>query len=167
MVQNLKELLGMLSDRNSETAACNEGNALVILCKDCEYTPEPASRECLRCMVERMSELGGSDRIILRTGKDVEISGRSGNLIRNLSSLRRWSMPAESTGYRCRRCNCSRSSVMRDLWDEFPEMGFPDMKYRLNQEGLDGDCRECIRSSIIAVEQLQSDIDRIVSGMSG
>ncbi len=167
MVQNLKDLLERALGRKSTAVARMDGNAMVIDCLGCGFTPEPASKECLRCMVNNMSELGGAERIILRTGKDIEISGKTTNVIRNISSLRRWSLPPENDAFRCKRCNVSRAVVMNDLWDEFPELPFADMMSRLDQEGQNEECSDCIRSSIIALEQLQSDIDRIVGNMSG
>jgi hypothetical protein len=114
-----------------------------------------------------MSELGGADKIILRTGRDLEISGRTAMALRNLASLRRWSIPSEKDPRQCRRCNCSRSVVMVDLWDTFPEMQFSDTYTRLDQDGRNDECHNCLRSSINAVEQLESDIDRIARNLSG
>ena len=55
---------------------------LTIDCRGCGYAPVPGSKECLGCMVERMSAVGGADRLILRTGRDTEISGRAGRAVR-------------------------------------------------------------------------------------
>jgi len=83
---SMDERIGRLMSglrKDKETVQCSvEGNAMIIDCSGCELMPEPGTPECMRCMVDRMSGCGGTERIILRTGKDLEISGNSARAIR-------------------------------------------------------------------------------------
>ena len=167
MVQNFKELLQRALRKKDTAMAHIEDEIMVINCLECGFTPEPGTRECMRCMVNNMSELGGTDRIILRTGRDLEISGNSGRIIRDISSLRRWSIPFNEEERQCRRCNCSRKEVMTDLWDGFPEMNFVEAYNRLDQDGRNQECSDCIRGSIRALEQLESDLESIRKSLIG
>jgi len=144
-----------------------EDDALVINCLDCGLMPVPGSKECLRCMVDRMSVSGGAVRIILRAGKDLEISGRSGQVIRSISSLKRGSIPVREPERRCRNCNMSKSAVLDRVWESFPDAGFSAARSMIDSEGSDEGCGRCIRSTQRALEQLESDLESIRSGMVG
>ena len=167
MVQNLKELIERAIGKMDNDVAFIEDRTMVVDCIGCGFAPQPTSEECLRCMVMNMSDLGGADKIVLRTGRDLEISGRTAMALRNLASLKKWSIPAQKDPYKCRRCNCSRSVVMTDLWDTFPQMEFSDAYTRLDQDGRTQECCDCMKSSIHALEQLETDIDRVARNLSG
>ena len=161
MVQTFKDLLDRAFRKKNTEIAQMDGDTMIINCLDCGFTPEPGTKECFRCMVNNMSELGGSDRIILRAGKDMEISGRSGYLIRDIASMRRWSIPLDNGKGKCRKCVCSRKEVMLNLWDSFPEMEFTHAYSTLDQDGHSDGCDNCIKASIRAVEQLEEDMERL------
>lgn len=141
---------------------------LTIDCRGCGYAPVPGSRECLGCMVERMSAVGGADRLILRTGRDTEISGRAGMAVREAASLRRWSMPQEPPKGRCRACPVSRHGILSRAWERFPE-GMTDglAEEALSQVPERDGCRECVESTVRALAQLDEGMAEILSKMTG
>ena len=148
--------------KDKETVQCSvEGNAMIIDCSGCELMPEPGTPECMRCMVDRMSGCGGTERIILRTGKDLEISGNSAKAIRGIASLKRWSVPLKERDRRCRRCGTSRTRVMNVVWESFPDPGFHSAKELLGTASKDESCASCLRLTARALEQLESDLERI------
>ncbi len=141
--------------------AAVDGNALIIDCTGCGLMPEPGSTECLRCMVNMMGSEGGAERIILRTGKDLEISGSSAKAVRGIASLKRWSVPLRERERRCVRCESSRTHVMNVVWDSFPESGFDAARDRLSKGPESDSCSLCLRMTGRALDQLESDLDRV------
>ncbi len=141
-----------------------EGNALIIECSGCEYLPEPGSKECMRCMVDRMSESGGADRIILRTGRDLEISGESGQTIRRLASIKRSSCSIVHNKGRCKRCPSQRNKVMETAWKDFPYPNYYGAK-ELLEDSDDEVCSRCIASTERALSQMESDMEDIRKGL--
>ncbi len=167
MVNNLKELLEKVFGKEDEPISHIDGDALIIECDRCEFMPEPGSRECFRCMVEEMSSTGSADRIIMRTGVDVEISGRSGGIVRSIANLHRWSSPLTEPEKKCKRCDKQRDLVMAELWKSFPDMRYDCAYETLNPNGCDVDCSMCIRSTLKVVQQIESDMNAIKARMIG
>ena len=161
MNEKLLKSLKLHPSRGESQKLTEEGDALIIDCRSCTYAPEPGSSECFRCMVDSMSCSGGSSRIILRAGKDIEVSGRSGDTIRKLASLKRWSIPIQECARECRRCDLSRKVIISSLWEEFPNMDFGSAMESLDTTGRNEGCSVCLRSTRRALEQLQSDIDSV------
>ena len=167
MELNLKDLLRIPSDRNGTgVRSYMEGDAIVIDCRGCDVRPMPGSDECMGCIVGRMAETGISDRIILRTGIDTEISDSSGRVLRDVSALRRWSMPREPPKGRCSGCDASRYRVMERAWATFPEDGIPFARGML--EGKDRSLKECGRcreSTGRALDLLEERLEKIIDSM--
>ena len=154
-------------DENEGPEAVLEDGLLVVDCRRCLFRPLPGSKECLGCMVRTMASVGSADRIVLRTGRDTEISGRAGTIIRDLASMMRWSVPDEALKGRCRMCPASRKEVMSAAWRSFPEK---DPAPRLLLDGVDRDrdgCRACIAATARALDQMEDGIGRIRAGMTG
>lgn len=142
-----------------------EGNALIIECRECGFMPEPGSKECMRCMVERMSESGGVDRIILRTGRDLEISGRTGQALKRMASLKRGSCSVVRNTGRCRRCPSQRNRVMETVWNDFPYPNFYGGKALLDDDKGDETCMRCISSTRRAIAQIETDMEDLRKGL--
>ncbi len=162
---DISGLLHRAAPRNGSRECKIERNSLIIDCNGCQFVPQPGSKECLRCMVDCMSSAGSAERVILRTGMDMEVSGRSGEVIRRIASMKRWSTPPSKTARGCSRCETSRSIIIRDLWESFPGMDFSESKSGLTTDGHDDRCSRCVQSSLRAVDQLESDLDAIRRGM--
>jgi len=150
-----------------ETKPFYEGDALVIGCHGCRYSPDPASDECLTCMVDSMSRMSGCERIILRTGKDIEISGKSGNTVRRIASIKRWSVPMTSSSFKCRKCGRSRAAVMDRIWKRFPELDFDNIYTMLDTKPPEPECSKCLKATRKAVEQMESDLESVRKSITG
>ena len=164
----LNRILGLLKKDTEEEPdrTTFEGDSLIINCRGCDYRPEPASRECLICMVDNLCRHGDAKRIVLRTGMDMEISGRSGEALRKIASLKRWSIPEPSKERSCRNCSTSRTIIMTDLWDTFPDLDFDAASSALMAIPQQEECAKCFRSSDRAIIQLKRDIDRVIADLS-
>lgn len=123
------------------------------------------SDECTGCMVREMSILGGHDRIVMRTGRDTEVSGPAGRAVRDAASLRRWSLPQSPPKGRCSRCSVSRSRVMERAWATFPEDGIGFARDMLGDPPTGGGCAECVESTRRALDLLEHRLDQIVDRM--
>ncbi len=167
MSEILNGLEGLLRESPHGPEVEFEGGALVIDCRGCDYTPVPGSDECIRCMVEAMRSEGGCDRIVLRTGKDIEVSGRAGEAIRETASIKRWSYSREKLPIRCRSCHVSRDSVMNAAWSVFPA-GAVSEGHRIlasDPPGKEG-CEECIGRTSAALDQMEIGISKVIGMMS-
>lgn len=159
-------LTGILGERERSVRSYMEGGSFVIDCRGCQLTPLPGSEECIGCIVREMSVNGTSDRIVLRTGRDTEISGRSGRCLRDMAGLMRWSMPRESPKGRCSGCDASRYRVMERAWATFPKDGIGFAREMLGNGGHDTDqCRSCRESTARALDLLEERIGEIIDRM--
>lgn len=147
--------------------AAVEGDSLVIDCRGCPVAPDPGSRECVACMVSSMCRAGGAERVILRTGRDTEVSGHAGAVLKELASLRRWSVPADPTAMRCRGCPASRKEVVELAWGSFPTDGRTGISVPEVPEHPDRDgCAECAVRTARALERLSEGMEDILASMS-
>ena len=144
----------------------SEDGAMVIDCRGCKVSPVPGSSECIGCMVRGMCPLGGHDRVVMRTGRDTELSGPACRAVRDASSLRRWSLPQSPPKGRCSRCGASRYKVMERAWATFPEdgIGFARDMLDAGGEGRE-ECTGCIESTRRALDLLGRRLEQIVQWM--
>ncbi len=139
----------------------------MINCSGCIYAPDPGTAECIRCMVSTMCTTGSSDRIVLRTGKDIEISGNSGKIIKDTASVMRWSFPQEEDKGRCRMCELSRKKVMGEVWKSFPDDAIVSAEASLEGKHPQGkDCDMCILRTRRALEQIDMGLKEISERMT-
>lgn len=144
------------------------GYVLVIDCRRCRLPPVPASKECLSCMVKTMSEVGATDRIILRTGRDTEISGRAGKAIKEAASVRRWSIPSDKVPMRCRSCDLFPEDMIHESWKGFPESFDKAVRSKLLTGRAERDeCRDCINRTLRILDQTEEGIKQICDSMGG
>lgn len=138
------------------------GDLLVIDCRGCAYAPVPGSKECLGCMVRSMCAAGSADRVVLRTGRDIEISGRAGRIVKEAASTMRWSIPVRAPRGRCRMCPSSRDSVVRAAWARFPDGPGADVRAMLDGAPDREGCAECAAGTARVLDR----IDGCISGMT-
>lgn len=162
--------LDLLIRREDEEPPSAEimGDALIIDCRRCRLAPVPGTSECISCMVASMCRAGSADRVVLRTGRDMEISGKAGRILKEAASLRRWSIPAEALPARCRGCAVSRHEVMSRAWDRFPDPVEPSVKASLVRDvpARDG-CAECASGTMKALEQMERGVGSLTASMKG
>lgn len=157
-------LLGSI-DKGNTADHRFEGDALIIECTDCGLMPEPGSKECMKCIVDRISESGGADRVILRTGRDLEISGRSGLAIRKIASLKRSSCSYVRDRGRCKRCPAQRAKVMEMIWEDFLHPNYHGAKELLDDSPDNEECMRCVSSTKRSIVQIEADIEEIRRGL--
>lgn len=156
------------ADREERPDAFVEGDALIIRCRDCELAPVPGSEECIRCMVGLMCDEGGCDRIVLRTGRDIEISGEAGRAVKDAASVKRWSYSREKLPMSCRGCPVSRDEVMDAAWSAFPKGAVSEGRRMLKDGPPEKDgCRECFIRTSAALDQMDEGLRAIVDRMVG
>jgi hypothetical protein len=149
------------------SSATISDDILVINCSRCKFSPDPGTAECIGCMVRTMCAVGGSDRIVLRTGKDVEVSGRSGKAIKDTASIMRWSIPQDETKGRCSMCDLSREKVVKAVWDRFPSDGLGAAHATLQGKRPPGkDCEGCVMRTRRALEQIESGLKEVIGQMA-
>lgn len=159
-----KSILGGLRRHGEEgPEVSREGDALVIDCRGCGFTPVPGSEECVRCMVESMASTGGADRIVLRTGRDMEVSGAAAGAVREIASIRRWSSTTEHLPGRCAVCGVSRRTVMEAAWAGFPRSTVFEGRKLLRDGAPDREsCVDCVMRTSRALDQVESGLAGVV-----
>lgn len=143
------------------TGTMDRSGNLVVNCRGCDQLPDAGSPVCIRCITAAISNVGTSDKIQLRAGKDMEISGRAAEILCDLAQLRRTSPPADGTR-RCGTCMRSPSRVMGDAWADFPEPSFAAACDRLY--GLAGDgpeCASCLQRTHSALRMAEDSMGRV------
>lgn len=159
-------VIGSRKRDNKDTRASSSDGAMVVDCRGCDVSPVPGSDECTGCMVREMCSLGGHDRVIMRTGRDIELSGPACRAVKDASSLRRWSMPPSPPKGRCYKCGTSRYRVMERAWATFPEDGIGFAKAMLDDDGNKNDeCEKCRESTRRALDLLERRLEQIIEWM--
>ena len=164
-MESLNKGLRNLLDREEDEGRQSwiEGDAMVIDCRGCRYVPVPGSDECIGCMVSEMCSLGGVSRIILRTGKDTEVSGESGKAIKEAASLKRWALPSKKNRGKCAKCAVSRESLVELAWKDFPKKNSYEAMTALDSGAANGkDCEECIEKTRKALSQMVRRMDDLL-----
>lgn len=162
------DLTGMLSrGKDDAPKASLSGDSLIIDCRGCEFIPLPGSKECIRCMVFSLCSVGGAGRIVMRTGRDIEVSGTAGRILRDVSSLKRWSVPAEPPKGRCRTCPVSRTAVVEEAWSRFPDpvLGMTAEEIVSSAPDREG-CAECTATTVKTLDQISEGMSAIRRSMT-
>lgn len=161
--EGLRDLLGRGERGPSVT---REGDALVIDCRGCRLTPVVHSEECIRCMVGAMCDHGGADRVVLRTGRDTEVSGSAARALRETASVRRWSVRWDPPGIRCRACPVSRERVMGAVWGAFPRGAVAGGRDVLAAGAPPREeCARCLAGTSAALDRVDEGLRRVMDGM--
>ncbi len=157
--EGIRGLLGDTADKDPPSEL--SGDLLVIDCRGCAYAPVPGSNECLRCMVRCMCDAGSADRVVLRTGRDIEISGKAGRLVKDAASAMRWSIPIAKPKGRCRMCPASRDAVVRAAWERFPDAPDGSVRAMLSDIPDRDGCAECAAGTARILDQIGDGIARM------
>lgn len=159
----IRGLFGGTADKDPPAEL--SGDLLVIDCRGCAYAPVPGSNECLRCMVRSMCGAGSADRVVLRTGRDIEISGRAGRAVKEAASAMRWSIPIAKPKGRCRMCPASRDSVVRAAWDRFPDGPDGTVRAMLTDIPDREGCAECVSGTARVLDQIGDCIEGMTDSL--
>jgi hypothetical protein len=141
-----------------------DNDTLTIDCRKCLHVPEIRSSDCIRCMVGCISSHGNAERIRLRTGKDMEISGQTANILCELALLDRSVKSADVSvrAHSCNVCDYSRVNVINVAWQGFPDPYFEAarellMKFRAE----DRECANCLKKTYRALDQAELGLKNI------
>lgn len=166
-MNNILEKMGASRGGDGGPRWTRDGESVVLDCRSCRLVPVVHSPECIRCMVFALCELGGTERVILRTGRDTEVSGLAARALRDLASVRRWSYPQEGTRRACGRCAVSRRAVMDAVWEAFPLDPVAAGRGLLSEGGPDrSGCPECMARTSAALDQVEAGLNRVVTEVS-
>lgn len=119
-------------DKKSEDRSAMDCDVLSINCRSCGNIPDPATPECMKCIVTEIKSKGCSSRIRLRTGNDIEISGPAAEMLCELSFADNLSSPVKNVGGRkCRSCNYAPEKILNVARAAFPIPDFAGARGRL------------------------------------
>lgn len=137
-------------------------DVLSINCRECGHIPDPACAECVRCIVTEIGKHGCVERIRMRTGKDIEISGAAVELLCELSFVDTSSAVHKTRKGRCRTCGYSEDRIMRIAWETFPEPDFVGARGRLMTFRTGNSvCDVCIHRTYRALDQAELSMSEI------
>ena len=121
----------------------SRSNDLHIDCRKCG-TPELSDAVCLRCICGSIVRFGEPDRIVLRSGSEIEFSCETVDLLRKITdSFSRTSVGRE--GRRCDGCVLSRPSLDDEKWAELSVENIDEIIDRLGKVYIDcPECQTCI-----------------------
>jgi hypothetical protein len=157
-------------DKKKTNRIVADGDMISIDCRGCGKIPDPGSSECISCIVKGISENGCASGIRLRTGKDMEISGKGAELFCELALIYRSgrSAVAEEKG-RCRTCKYSCRKISELAWEKFPEPDFAGARGLLMTSKASGKpCGVCIQKTYRILDQAElsmSEFSKKVAGM--
>lgn len=165
---NANDLKDMFMGRKEERTipVAVEDGALVIGCDGCADPPNPSCERCIGCIVRNLSACGPAERVVLRNGNDLEISGRSGGSLSAAASVMRWASPEKPKGRGCEGCAASPVKVFARAWEDFPAESITYAREMLEWRNAGaGDCESCIARSRRMLDSVESEIKEIVARM--
>lgn len=140
-----------------------DGDMLKIDCRSCGNIPDTGNIDCIRCIVSKISENGCAARIRLRTGRDLEISGRAAEILCELSFIDRSASSIEGNkSHKCRSCRYSCDKIVGIAWDSFPTPDFSGARGKLMSFRTTSNvCDVCIQRTYRALDQAELSISEI------
>ncbi|MBQ8179679.1 MAG: hypothetical protein IJ026_04460 [Candidatus Methanomethylophilaceae archaeon] len=144
-----------------------DGDTIVLDCTGCRYAPVPGSCECAGCMVRSMIEHGARERVVLRDGTDLEVSGAAGRALSEVASIARRNRPGTPATGRCRGCGAERSAVIARVWATFPGDGMRCAREMLGGACDGPGCAGCVEGTRTVLDWIEAGIRRVTEGMSG
>lgn len=147
-------------------------DVLSINCRSCGNIPDPASTECIRCIVSEIKSKGCSSRIRLRTGNDIEISGSAAEMLCEFSSVDSLSSTVKAGGKRkCKSCKYSPDKILNFARAAFPVPDFAGARGKLMSfRPADEICGICIQRTYRALDQAElsmSELSGKIASLSG
>ncbi len=154
---------GLFAAKDDGVRAGLDGDTLMIDCNGCSHQPDLCSAVCIRCAVARISALGNADRIRLRAGRDLEVSGAAAEVLCDLASLDRLVRDARGrTGIRCGGCEYAGRRIIGEAWEGFPEPCFAGARERLMRfRAEDRRCAGCIQRTYRLLDQAERGLENI------
>ncbi|MDR0524215.1 MAG: hypothetical protein LBG62_07355 [Candidatus Methanoplasma sp.] len=144
--------------------------SLRIDCRACARAPEARSNECIRCVVKAISGSGAAGKVVLRSRRDIEISGAALDILCDIAALdaSAGSMPGQGSSRACSRCEYSRRRIFDMAWVGLPDPYFDEARSRLSGfSPRSEECAACARRTAWALDHAESGLDRIKKRAAG
>lgn len=154
--------------KKKEKGSVMDRDVLGINCRDCGRVPDPASAECIRCIVAEIRTHGCASRIRLRTGSDIEISGPAAEMLCELSFVDGLSSSIKTGGKRkCRSCNYSPEKILGIARESFPVPDFGGARGRLMSfRPTDELCGICVQRTYRSLDQAELSMSELSEKIS-
>lgn len=140
-----------------------DGDVLSIDCRDCGRIPDAACAECIRCIITEMKKHGYVERVRMRTGRDIEISGPAAEILCELSFIDKSSsvIRTKKKG-RCKSCNYSGDRIIDIAWKSFPVPDFAGARGKLMSFKTGRNvCDICVQKTYRALDQAELTISEL------
>ena len=144
-------------------------DTLCIDCRGCAQIPDVKSPDCIRCMVHNISQYGNAERIRMRTGRDLEISGVATELLCDLAFVDRSSQVVgrSENNRSCSNCDYSCEKIFDLAWQGFPDPYFEAARGRLLEfRPVERECATCIQKTYRALDQSELGLNNIKKRVS-
>jgi len=145
------------------------GETLCIDCRKCLQIPDIRSSDCVRCIVYNISKCGNSERIKLRTSKDVEISGIAAEILCDMAFLDRsaHTISRSEKSHSCNNCEFSCVNIFNVAWQGFPDPFFESARGKLlTFRPTNRDCDICLQKTYRALDQAELGLNNIKKKVS-
>ena len=157
---NIKDMLCSVGKNDKEQGKKAEmcDDTLCIECKVCSRAPNIRSPECMKCVIDCIAECGGSDRVKMRTSRDLELSGQAAEFMCELANMKRFVVSVHNSvrSRNCKGCENSCESILTLAWSGFPEPHFDAARNRLMRfSPSDSACRGCMQRSYRVLDQAE------------
>lgn len=157
---NMKSKFCIIGNQKKPDAckASIENDVLCIECTKCNRLPDTRSSECISCIIKCISEVGSSERLRLRTSRDVEVSGTAADILCELASVDRSvrSMSKSDKTRSCNGCRCSPNYVFDRAWQSFPDPNFDMARKEMMSFRPEGrSCENCLMKTYRALDQAE------------
>ena len=138
-------------------------DVLSIDCRDCGRIPDAACAECIRCIVTEMKKHGCVERIRMRTGRDIEVSGPAAEIICELLFIDKSSSAIRTKKKgKCRSCNYSGDRIIDIAWESFPSPDFAGARGKLMSFKTGRNvCDVCVQKTYRALDQAELSISEL------
>ena len=158
-------MLRILGGKDDVSNYRNDDGRLLIDCGKCDNSPDIGNAGCITCVSRIITKSGEPERIILRSGQDIEYSGdvvRLMSSLSNIDALANAMIRDNKRMKRCTACSKSPSKLLSSAWMCFPDVDMSSLRSELNAfESGNKECEACIMRSYRSSEQLEHALEEL------
>ncbi len=150
------------SKKNQVRSKIDE-DVLSIDCRECGRIPDASCAECIRCIITEMKKHGCVERVRMRTGRDIEVSGPVVEILCELTFIDKSSSAIRTKKKgRCRSCNYSGDKIIEIAWESFPSPDFAGARGKLMSFKTGRNvCDICVQKTYRALDQAELSISEL------
>lgn len=155
--ESIMELMGLFKTKKRPVI---ESKDLRIDCRQCG-DPSIGKAACLRCIGESIVRFGEPERIILRSGIEIEYSHESAEILRRISdAFSKTSVGRD--GKHCSGCVLSSESLEDEKWADLSFENIDDILDRLGKVYIDCPyCQDCVSDAERYFVMLREKLERL------